>query len=119
MKRIIALLLCVLMVLPVVAGCFTPAPVIAAIGESFITEYATWNMVNAGFTAVAIETTVASGGSGDGPKSVLDGTADFGMLARAVKDSEKDSLGAGYTEYMVASDALTVSVNKNGYIPAY
>ncbi|MBE6980115.1 MAG: hypothetical protein E7431_07045 [Ruminococcaceae bacterium] len=89
MKRIIALLLCVLMILPVVAGCFTPAPVIAAIGESFITEYATWNMVNAGFTAEAIETTVASGGSGDGPKSVLDGTADFGMLARAVKDSEK------------------------------
>ena len=28
---------------------------------------------------------VTSGGSGDGPQSVLDGTADFGMLARSVK----------------------------------
>ena len=98
------------------AGSSTLAPVIAAIGESFITEYGTWNMVNAEFPAEAIEIPVASGGSGDGPKSVLDGTADFGMLARAVKDSEKDSLGAGYTEYMVASDALTVSVNKNNPI---
>ena len=47
------------------------------------------------------------------------GTADFGMLARAVKDSEKESLGTGYIEYMVASDAPAVSVNKNGDTPAY
>ena len=40
------------------------------------------------------------------------------MLARAVKDSEKENMGAGYTEYMVASDALTISVNKNNPICA-
>ncbi|MBR5126367.1 MAG: substrate-binding domain-containing protein [Oscillospiraceae bacterium] len=95
------------------AGSSSLAPVIASIGEAFCTEFGTWDKVNPAFPAEEIEIPVASGGSGDGPKSVIDGTADFGMLARAVKDSEKESLGAGYTEFMVASDALTVSVNKN------
>ena len=95
------------------AGSSSLAPVIASIGEAFSTEYGTWDKVNPAFPAEEIEIPVASGGSGDGPKSVIDGTADFGMLARAVKDSEKESLGADYVEYMVASDALTVSVNKN------
>ena len=100
------------------AGSSSLAPVIASIGEAFSTEFGTWDKVNPAFPAEAIEIPVASGGSGDGPKSVIDGTADFGMLARAVKDSEKESLGAGYTEFMVASDALTVSVNKNNPIAA-
>ena len=95
------------------AGSSSLAPVIASIGEAFSTEYGTWDKVNPAFPAEEIEIPVASGGSGDGPKSVLDGTADFGMLARSVKDSEKEALGAGYTEYMVAYDALTISVNKN------
>ena len=98
------------------AGSSTLAPVIASIGESFRTEFGTWDKVDPAFPAEEIDIPVASGGSGDGPKSVIDGTADFGMLARGVKDSEKEALGAGYTEYMVASDALTVSVNKNNPI---
>ena len=100
------------------AGSSSLAPVIASIGEAFRTEYGTWDKVNPAFPAEEIDIPVASGGSGDGPKSVVDGTADFGMLARAVKDSEKESMGAGYTEFMVASDALTVSVNKNNPITA-
>ena len=100
------------------AGSSSLAPVIASIGEAFSTEFGTWDKVNPAFPAEEIEIPVASGGSGDGPKSVLDGTADFGMLARAVKDSEKESLGADYVEYMVASDALTISVNKNNPICA-
>ena len=100
------------------AGSSSLAPVIASIGEAFSTEFGTWDKVNPAFPAEEIEIPVASGGSGDGPKSVIDGTADFGMLARAVKDSEKESLGEGYVEYMVASDALTVSVNKNNPICA-
>ena len=100
------------------AGSSSLAPVIASIGEAFSTEFGTWDKVNPAFPAEEIEIPVASGGSGDGPKSVLDGTADFGMLARGVKDSEKESLGEGYVEYMVASDALTVSVNKNNPICA-
>ncbi len=100
------------------AGSSTLAPVIASIGEAFRAEFGTWDKVNPAFPAEEIDIPVASGGSGDGPKSVIDGTADFGMLARAVKDSEKESMGAGYTEFMVASDALTISVNKNNPIAA-
>ncbi len=99
-------------------GSSTLAPVIAAIGASYLETYGTWDKVDAAFPAEEIDIAVTSGGSGDGPSSVVDGTADFGMLARAVKDGEKESLGAGYTEYMVASDALTISVNKNNPICA-
>ena len=100
------------------AGSSSLAPVIASIGAAFQAEYGTWDKVNPAFPAEEIDIAVTSGGSGDGPKSVIDGTADFGMLARAVKDSEKESLGEGYTEFMVASDALTISVNKNNPICA-
>ena len=82
-------------------GSSSLAPVIASIGAAFQDEYGTWDKVNAAFPAEEIDIAVTSGGSGDGPQSVLDGTADFGMLARSVKDGEKESLGAGYTEYMV------------------
>lgn len=94
-------------------GSSSLAPVIASIGTAFIDQYGTWDQVDPSFPAEEIDIPVTSGGSGDGPSSVVDGTADFGMLARAVKDSEKEALGDGYTEYMVAYDALTISVNKN------
>lgn len=94
-------------------GSSTLAPVVAAIGAKYLEEYGTWDKVNPAFAAEEIDIAVTSAGSGEGPSSVIEGTADFGMLARAVKDSEKEKLGAGYVEYMVASDALTISVNKN------
>ena len=94
-------------------GSSTLAPVVAAIGAKYLEEFGTWDKVNPAFAAEEIDIAVTSAGSGEGPSSVIEGTADFGMLARAVKDSEKEQLGAGYVEYMVASDALTISVNKN------
>ncbi len=97
-------------------GSSTLAPVVAAIGAKYLEEYGTWDKVNPAFAAEEIDIAVTSAGSGEGPSSVIDGTADFGMLARAVKDGEKEKLGAGYVEYMVASDALTISVNKNNPI---
>lgn len=100
------------------AGSSSLAPVIASIGASFQDAYGTWDKVDPSFPAEEIDIAVTSGGSGDGPSSVVDGTADFGMLARAVKDGEKEKLGDGYTEYMVAYDALTISVNKNNPICA-
>lgn len=99
-------------------GSSSLAPVIASIGAAFTEEFGTWDKVDAAMPAQEIDIAVTSGGSGDGPSSVVDGTADFGMLARGVKDSEKESLGAGYTEYMVAADALTISVNKNNPVAA-
>ena len=46
-----------------------------------------------------------------GVSAAIDGTADFGMVAREMKDSEMEALGADYQEFIVAKDALTVSVN--------
>ncbi len=97
-------------------GSTSLAPVIASIGASFQEEYGTWNNVDSSFPDAAIDISVTSGGSGDGPSSVADGTADFGMLARDIKDGEKEALGEGYTAYLVAYDALTISVNRDNPI---
>ena len=39
---------------------------------------------------------VAPGGSGVGVSAAIDGTADFGMVARDMKDSEVEALGENY-----------------------
>ncbi len=93
-------------------GSTSLASVIASIGASFQETYGTWDKVDSRFPARPIDIAVTSGGSGDGPSSVADGTADFGMLARDIKDRERASLGEGYHDYPVAYDALTISVNR-------
>ena len=45
-----------------------------------------------------------------GIKAVIDGTADFGLVAREVKDSEKAKI-KDYNEIKVGIDALTIAVN--------
>jgi len=47
--------------------------------------------------------------AGVGVQAASDKTADFGMLARDIKDSEVEKLGADYQSWVVARDALTVS----------
>jgi len=86
-------------------------PIISSLASSFTEEYETWNNVDSTFPEENISIYVAPGGSGVGVSALLDGTCDFGMLARSIKDEEKEELGDGYTEYVVAKDALTVSVN--------
>ena len=86
-------------------------PVMSSLASSFTDTYATWDQVDASFPAENVSIYVAPGGSGVGVSAAVDKTADFGMVARTVKDSEKEALGEGYAEYMVARDALTVSVN--------
>ena len=61
---------------------------------------------------------VAPGGSGVGVSAAEEGTADFGMLARDIKEKEVEALGENYSEYIVARDALTVSVNAENPICA-
>lgn len=86
-------------------------PIISSLASSFTEEYVTWNNVNPDFPEENISVYVAPGGSGVGVSAAIDKTADFGMVARAIKDSEVEALGADYSEYIVARDALTVSVN--------
>lgn len=91
-------------------GSSTLGPVIAKIAQDFNEEYGSWNQVNSEFPDEDISIYVAVGGSGQGSKSVIEGTADFGMLARQVKDSEKEAI-ADYYEYLVGIDALSIAVN--------
>lgn len=86
-------------------------PILSSLASSFTEEYTTWNNVDASFPESNISIYVAPGGSGVGVSAAIDKTADFGMLARAIKDSEVEALGANYQEFIVARDALTVSVN--------
>lgn len=136
MKKFLAMLLVLVMVLSM-AACAAPAenktdnkaaqddfqsqilfcgstslyPIISSLASSFTEKYVTWDKVNAQFPNSHISVYVAPGGSGVGVKAAVDGTADFGMLARDIKDSEIESLGENYKAFVVAKDALTVSVN--------
>ena len=86
-------------------------PIMSSLASSFTEEYVTWDKVDSSFPAENISIYVAPGGSGVGVSAAIDHTADFGMLARAIKDSEVEALGADYQDFIVARDALTVSVN--------
>ncbi len=136
MKKFLAMLLALVMVLSM-AACAAPAenktddkaaqddfqsrilfcgstslyPIISSLASSFTEKYVTWDKVNAQFPSSHISVYVAPGGSGVGVKAAVDGTADFGMLARDIKDSEIESLAENYKAFVVAKDALTVSVN--------
>ena len=134
MKKIIALVLSLVMLLALVGcgaqsedaqqaggdefqstvmfcGSTSMYPILSALASSFTEEFETWDKVDASMPAENISIYVAPGGSGVGVSAAVDGTADFGMLARAIKDEEKAALGEKYSEYIVARDALTVSVN--------
>ena len=136
MKKFLAMLLALVMVLSM-AACAAPAenktddkaaqddfqsqilfcgstslyPIISSLASSFTEKYVTLDKVNAQFPNSHISVYVAPGGSGVGVKAAVDGTADFGMLARDIKDSEIESLGENYKAFVVAKDALTVSIN--------
>ncbi len=86
-------------------------PIISSLAASFTEEYETWDKVDSSMPEQNISIYVAPGGSGVGVSAAIDGTADFGMLARDIKDEEKEKLGADYKDFIVARDALTVSVN--------
>ena len=86
-------------------------PILSSLASSFTEEYVTWDNVDSSFPKKNISIYVAPGGSGVGVSAAVDKTADFGMLARDIKDSEIEKLGKDYKDFVVAKDALTVSVN--------
>lgn len=86
-------------------------PIISSLAASFTEEYVTWDKVCADFPNKNISVYVAPGGSGVGVQAAIEKTADFGMIARDIKQSEIDSLGEKYKAFIIAKDALTISVN--------
>ena len=96
-------------------GSSTLAPVVTKAGTAFTEQYGKWNKVNSSLPDADIVINVTSGGSGAGIKALLDGTADFGLVAREVKSSEKEKI-KNYQEYKAGIDALTIAVNPNNPI---
>ena len=91
-------------------GSSTLAPVMSAIATEFIEEYTTWDKADSNFPEENIAIYVSAGGSGAGVKAALEGTSDFGMLARGIKDEEKEKLGE-MEVFTLGMDALTISIN--------
>ncbi len=98
------------------SGSSTLAPVISKISTSFIEKYVTWDKVDSSLPDENITIYVSAGGSGAGVKAVVDDVANFGMLARDIKDTEKEKI-KDIQVFTLGMDALTVSVNpENKYI---
>ena len=74
-------------------GSSTLAPVITSIATDFFDTYGTWDAYDSSLPKEDIAIYVSAGGSGQGTKAVIDGTATFGMVARSVKDEEKEAAG--------------------------
>lgn len=91
-------------------GSSTLAPVITAIATDFFDTYGKWNVYDEALPEEDIAIYVSAGGSGQGTKSVIEGTSTFGMVARSVKDEEKEAIKEE-KEYQVGIDALTIAVN--------
>ena len=92
------------------AGSSTLAPVMSSIATDFIEEHSTWNNVDPSFPEKDIIIYVSAGGSGAGVKAVIEGTSDFGMLARDIKDEEIEKIGDAKV-FKLGVDALTISIN--------
>ena len=90
-------------------GSSTLAPVVSAIATDFIEDNKTWDKVGS-FPENDIAIYVSSGGSSSGIKAVIEDTSDFGMVAREVKDEEKEKI-ENCNEFKLGMDALTISVN--------
>jgi len=93
-----------------VTGSSTLAPVIASLAVEFRDRYGTWNNVNPSLPNAPIEIHVSSGGSGQGIRAVIDGTADFGMTTREMNAGERSAI-PNYNRLFLAADALTVAVS--------
>ncbi|WP_044470677.1 phosphate ABC transporter substrate-binding protein [Mannheimia massilioguelmaensis] len=97
------------------SGSSTLAPVIAKISTDFIEKHVTWDKVDPTLPNKNITIFVSAGGSGAGVKAVLDKVANFGMLAREIKESEKQKV-KDLEAYTLGIDALTIAVNPENQV---
>lgn len=85
-------------------GSTTVAPVVEKINEQFATEYPD------------VTVSIGTSGTGGGFEKFIAGETDFSNASRDIKDEEKKVLEdkkIEYTEFKIASDGLTVAVNKD------
>ncbi|HQA07865.1 MAG TPA: phosphate ABC transporter substrate-binding protein [Syntrophomonadaceae bacterium] len=93
-----------------IGGSSTLAPIIAQCADDFTEEFKTWNNVDPSLPEEPIVIFVSTGGSGFGLKSALDGTFDFGMVSKTLKDEEKEQFANGSITQL-GSDVLVIGVN--------
>lgn len=93
-----------------IGGSSTLAPIIAKCADDFTEEFKTWNKVDPSLPEEPIVIFVSTGGSGFGMKSAVDGTFDFGMVSKDLKDEEKAQFADG-TIVQLGSDVLDIAVN--------
>ena len=93
-----------------IGGSSTLAPIIAQCADDFTEEFKTWNKVDPSLPEEPIVIFVSTGGSGFGMKSALDGTFDFGMVSKTLKDEEKAQFANGSITQL-GSDVLVIGVN--------
>ena len=86
-----------------IGGSSTLAPIIAKCADNFTEEFKTWDKVDASLPEEPIVIFVSTGGSGFGMKSAVDGTFDFGMVSKDLKDEEKAQFADG-TNVQLGSD---------------
>ncbi len=85
-------------------GSTTVAPVVEKINEQFNAEYPD------------VTVSIGTSGTGGGFEKFIAGETDFSNASRDIKDEEKKALEdkkIEYTEFKIASDGLTVAVNKD------
>ncbi len=93
-----------------IGGSSTLAPIIAKCADNFTEEFKTWDKVDPSLPEEPIVIFVSTGGSGFGLKSALDGTFDFGMVSKTLKDEEKEQFADGSITQL-GSDVLVIGVN--------
>jgi phosphate transport system substrate-binding protein len=93
-----------------IGGSSTLAPIIAQCADKFTEEFKTWDKVDPSLPNEPIVIFVSTGGSGFGMKSALDGTFDFGMVSKNLKDEEKEQFANGSITQL-GSDVLVIGVN--------
>lgn len=93
-----------------IGGSSTMAPILAKCADNFTDEFKTWDKVDASLPEEPIVIFVSTGGSGFGLKSAVDGTFDFGMATKDLKDEEKAQFADGVI-VQLGSDVLDIGVN--------
>lgn len=93
------------------SGSTTLIPIVSNAADAFMNEYETWDAFDDSLPNERIVIETSGGGSGQGVRSVLDGVASAGMVARELSDDEKDRLG-DHEAVRVGIDAVAIAAHQ-------